>query len=244
MAAVMGYESMDGENTLLKAATADMRRGFVRKVYGILSVQLVVTVCVAAPLALHAKEMAKSNPTLVQHLMLGSAVLSIATICAMSCCQNLTRSFPTNYILLGIFTVTESVMVGFVCAAYPMKLVLGCFVLTAFIFIGLSIYAWTTKTDFTGFGPYLFGALLTAIIIGFGLSMFGAGDLAHKALAGLMVLIFVFYIIYDTQLMLGCYKGHSQEMDVDDYVFAALNLYLDILNLFLYLLQMLGDNKS
>lgn len=40
--------------------------------------------------------------------------------------------------------------------------------------------------------------------------------------------VFAFYIVYDTQLMLGSWGGHKVEFSVDDYVFAAINLYLDL----------------
>jgi len=51
-------------------------------------------------------------------------------------------------------------------------------------------------------------------------------------LAGIM--LFTFYIEYETQLILG--GAHSVSFDIDEYVFAALNLYLDMINMFLYLL--------
>lgn len=52
--------------------------------------------------------------------------------------------------------------------------------------------------------------------------------------------VFAFYIVYDTQLMLGSWGGHKVEFSVDDYVFAAINLYLDLINLFQYILELIG----
>ena len=57
------------------------------------------------------------------------------------------------------------------------------------------------------------------------------------------VLLFSFFVIFDTQLMLGRWGGHELEFDLDDYVFAAMNLYLDILNLFINILQLLGNRN-
>lgn len=94
-------------------------------------------------------------------------------------------------------------------------------------------------------GPYLAGALIAMVIFMVGVSFFGIGNSPlQKGIAGIMVLLFTFYIIYDTQLMLGEFKGHKVQFGVDDYVFAALNLYLDILNLFLYLLQLFGSRDN
>ena len=55
-------------------------------------------------------------------------------------------------------------------------------------------------------------------------------------------LVFMVYIVYDTQLMIG--GKHKYSLDPEEYVFAALNLYLDIINLFLYLLSIIGASKN
>ena len=57
------------------------------------------------------------------------------------------------------------------------------------------------------------------------------------------IILFSFFVIFDTQLMLGQWGGHELEFSLDEYAFAALNLYLDILNLFLNILQLLGDRN-
>lgn len=237
----------DQVNMSVKFAAPEIRMGFVRKVYGILTAQLILTVMIAAPFSVFAESMIKTNPGALMPALFASSVLSIASVCAMTCFPDLARNYPTNYLLLFIFTVCESVLVGFTCSAYTKESVLGAFVLTAVLFLGLTIYAWTSKTDFTGMGPYLFGAILTGLIFGFGIwiaQLSGINmPILKKVFAGLMVLIFVMYIIYDTQMIIGAVGGHKIEFGVDDYVFAALNLYLDILNLFLYLLELFGDKK-
>ena len=55
-------------------------------------------------------------------------------------------------------------------------------------------------------------------------------------------LIFSLYLIYDTQIMLG--GKHKYSLSPEEYIFAALNLYLDIINLFLYLLSIFGSSSS
>ena len=55
-------------------------------------------------------------------------------------------------------------------------------------------------------------------------------------------LIFMVYIVYDTQLMMG--GKHKYAIDPEEYVFAALNLYLDIVNLFIYILSIVGIAKN
>ena len=55
-------------------------------------------------------------------------------------------------------------------------------------------------------------------------------------------LVFSLYIVYDTQLMMG--GKHKYALSPEEYIFAALNLYLDIINLFLYLLAIFGGGKK
>ena len=55
-------------------------------------------------------------------------------------------------------------------------------------------------------------------------------------------LVFSLYLVYDTQLMLG--GKHKHALSPEEYIFAALNLYLDIVNLFLYILAIFGGSKN
>merc|ERR1719414_198948 len=111
--------------------------------------------------------------------------------------------------------------------------------------MAMTAYACTTKTDFTGCGPYLYGALMVLIFFGFAISMlslFGVQIQWMTMLYNLAgVVIFTFYIVYDTQLILG--GNHKVQFSIDDYCFAALSLYLDIINLFLSLLSLVGSRK-
>jgi len=228
--------------TMLKMASAEVRLGFVRKVYGLLSAQLLLTVLVAAPFQLMDSVQLQS-----QSWLLGlSVVMTLMVVCAMACCKDMSRSYPYNYVMLFTFTLFEAILVGFSSASYTWQSVMLCAGLTAIIFLGLTVFAFKTKTDFTGAGPMLFAALLSLSAWGLMLCILGACGVAIEW--GMMmydlfaVLLFVIYIVYDTQLIIGGdHKAHS--FTVDDYVFAALNLYLDIMQLFLRLLRLFGKRK-
>ena len=60
--------------------------------------------------------------------------------------------------------------------------------------------------------------------------------------ASIGCIIFSLYIIYDTQLMVG--GSHKYSLSPEEYVFAALNLYLDIINLFMYILSIIGNSRN
>jgi len=112
--------------------------------------------------------------------------------------------------------------------------------------MGLITYASNTKTDFTGAGPYLVGILLVFIVFGL-IAGIACGtsncEILNLVYAALGALIFSVYIVYDTQLIVG--GSHTKhQFSVNDHVFAALSLYLDIINLFIYILQLMGDRKK
>lgn len=227
---------------LLKDVNNEIRLGFVRKVYGLLSAQLILTFLIAAPMHGMSNTWRANN----SWLLYVSLVMTLVTVCSMACCQSVVRNYPTNYFILFGFTIFEAVVIGFVSAAYTWQSVLVCVGFTAGIFVALSIFAHCTKVDFTGAGPYLFAGLLTLLGYGFMVGILAACGVPFKGAMVLYdliaILIFVFYIVYDTQMIIGgTHKKH--QFSIDDYVFAALNLYLDIIQLFLHLLRLLGDKR-
>jgi len=221
-----------------------VRRDFVRKVYGILTVQLIFTVAIAAPFNLFlTPDWVRSHMSLYYLATFGSLGLIVGIAC---CCQQAARTFPTNYVFLLLVTVCEAVIVGFITVFYTTQSVLLAVAATVVVFSGLTFYACFTKTDFTGLGPYLMAALFG--LMGFGLVLMVFSFFApvppwlHSLMALCGVLLFSFYIIYDTQLIIGGTHTKNQ-FSIDDYAFAALNLYLDVINLFLYILQIFGDRR-
>lgn len=230
----------------LKSVEREIRMGFVRKVYSILCVQLLLTTVIAVPV------MRIPQVWIFQHIAVFYAVmaLQVACLCAMMCCQETLRHYPQNYGFLFTFTATEGVLMGMICSGYTGPSVAMAAATTVLIFAMLTAYAWTTKNDFTGYGPYLVAGVLCLISMSliFGLmSLFitdpAVANTMNFAYCGCGALIFSMYIVYDTQKMIGSYGGHDRSFGVDDYCYAALNLYLDVINLFLYLLQMFGDRK-
>lgn len=221
--------------TLLADADATVRQGFIRKVYSILAVQILLTAAIAAPIMQMDDKWVKDH----QPLVMFSLFMTLAIMCAGICYPSMFRKYPQNYFFLFLFTGFEAVAVGFICAAFTFNSVYFAFGLTSAIFISLTIYAMTTETDFTGFGPYLMGALFGLIFMGF-LAMFIPG--LQAVYNGCGAILFSFYIIHDTQLIMGG-KHTSTSFSIDDYCFACLTIYLDIINLFIFILQMFGDRR-
>lgn len=241
---------MNGLGAQLNSLTDKaVRNGFIRKVYGILVTQLLVTTVVGGVVMKYCDQWMVTNPSLITLLQFASIAVTIGVMCVFCCAPQLMRQSPANYIILAVFTMAEGVMIGFICIQYTRESVLIVTAVTTFVVFGLTLFACQTKSDFTGCGPYLFAGLLVLMGMSFAFwiaSMLGLHGQAFETMrmvyAGFGAMLFSFYIVYDTQLIIGG-KHHKHQFSVDDYAMAAINLYLDIINLFIFLLQLFGDRR-
>ena len=103
--------------------------------------------------------------------------------------------------------------------------------MTAGIVLGLTVYAFTTSSDFTTCGAAAF--MLGALFLVVGLISLFLGPKFYMIYCFFGVLLFGFYLIMDIQYIVG---GKSQELKKDDYIIGAMMLYLDIINIFIYVL--------
>lgn len=90
-------------------------------------------------------------------------------------------------------------------------------------------------------GGVLFVAVLILMLFGL-LAIFIPGKTMTLVYASAGALIFSIYLVYDTQLMIG--GEHKYSISPEEYIFAALNLYLDIVNIFLYILTIIGATRD
>lgn len=115
-------------------------------------------------------------------------------------------------------------------------------VLCAVICFGLTIFAFQTKIDFTVMGGILFVSVLILFIFGL-LLLFWHSNVANLVYSCLGALIFSIFLVYDTQLMIGG-ENHKYSISPEEYVFAALNLYIDVIQIFLMILRILGSSRN
>ena len=211
-----------------------VRHGFIRKVYAILSVQLLITLSFIAlfvfvdPLA----EYARDNIW----MFIVALILTFVILIALACFENLRRQTPTNFILLIVFTLCESFLLGVISSQYDTKIVLVAVGVTAVVVVALTIFAFQTKIDFTIFSGILFVLLICLIVFGF-IAILFPSNILTAVYGSLGALLFSAYLVVDTQMMMG--GKHKYSISPEEYIFAALNLYLDIINIFLYILTIL-----
>jgi len=169
-----------------------------------------------------------------------ACVMSFIISIALSCCPHIGRKVPTNYILLTIFTLCEGYIVSYVCGMSSPKIVFMAAIMTLGITVSLTLYAMTTKEDFTYCGGMLFICAMAMLLVGLFL-MFTNNPVAHIIYSAFGVVLYGIYLIYDTQLIMG---NKQHELTVDDYILGALFIYLDIILIFLYILDILNRLKD
>jgi len=141
-----------------------------------------------------------------------------------------------NIAVLFLFTFVEGLFLCGVIAAYfqagAANLVWIAFAMTLGIFATLTGYIFVTKKDLSGWGAFLFGALVVLLVAGIVL-IFTSTPMAQLIWSILGALLFCGFILYDTSRIILKYS-------TDEYVAATIDLYLDFINLFLDILRILA----
>lgn len=146
------------------------------------------------------------------------------------------RKAGLNLILLFGFTFVSGLtlaplLTNILGMAGGASIVANAFMLTTVAFGGLSIFAMNTKRDFSAMGKMLFITLIVVVVASL-MNIFFQSSLMQLVIASVSAILFSAFILYDTQNII---KGHYETP-----IEGAIALYLDFLNLFVALLQILG----
>ena len=142
-------------------------------------------------------------------------------------------------------------LLGYVGIMYKSTILLLSGFITLTMFSGLTLYALQTKYDYTTKGNYLLVCLLGLFMMGFMAPWIGliSDDKQDKinnifnivySVGG--TVLFSFYIVYDTQLIVGG-KHRRLQFTENDFALATISLYTDIVNLFLFVLDIIGGGS-
>lgn len=204
------------------AAGVTERMAFLRKVYGLLTLSL-LSATVGAFVG------QSMNPGLMMPLFIVQLVLVVFAMAVK-------RKPVLNLIALFAFTSVSGLTLGPVMVVYSLGAIQEALLLTVVIFASLTLYVVMSKKDFS----FLSGFLITGLVVVIVGSLLNAFLFQNPAgefiLSAGGVVLFSGFILYDTSNILRNY-------DVEDYTAATLALYLDILNLFLFLLRLLSGRN-
>ena len=205
-----------------------VRNGFIRKVYSILSVQLIITFGAVFLFQIPSlKLFIFKNQSLAGNTLVFCSLAFLTLFLVLACNR--------NYILFAI-TLCESLVCGIVSSLYSFQIVATALALTIISTLAITFYACTTKTNFSYYRMGMFIVFSQIFMIGLIASLFRLQAL-YALYTFLMTIMIGIYLVYDTQLIMGKFGvGYS----VDDYIFATLEIYMDIIRLFLLILRIVA----
>jgi len=228
-----------------------IRANFVRKVFIMVTVMLGVVAVMSAIPFLH-------QPTMdfVRHSPGGAGLYFLGYITflvvyfALICCEGVRRSYPANIICTSILTLSIGYMTMMITARYEIESVFLCLIITTVCCGGIIIFSSQTKYDLTSMMGYV--CIAGMVIMVFGLvaimgAMFFKIRFLYLIYAGLAALLFMFYLAIDIQMIMGglgtSVRPRKLEISPEEHIFAAIQVFLDIIYIFWMLLSLFGNNN-
>ena len=179
-----------------------------------------------------------------QGIFWGLAIAELALVWILS--ANVMRmSFPLSGLMFLAYSILNGVTFSVLFLAYTAESLTTTFMVTAGTFGAMSLIGLFIKKDLSSIGRFLFMALI-GLIIGTLVNMFVASSALEWALTYAGIAIFCGLTAYDTQKMKEILQQNEQAGDTNLLKIAllcSLSLYLDFINLFIYLLRIFGDRK-
>lgn len=211
--------------------TGEERATLVRRTYTLVFVSILVTVFGAS--------FGLSQPALMQWVAQHPFLSIIGVFAPLLMATRTRQQFPANIGFVLLFTFVEGIFLSPLLYAYGRTqpgLITEAAGLTISAFGILTLYAFVSRRDFSAWGSFLITGLwvLIATMI---ISYFFHNQTTDLWLASVTVLIFSGLLIFDTWRLRNVYGP-------DDYVGAAVNIYLDLLNMFLAILRILGGRRN
>ena len=214
------------------------RQDFIKKVFSIVFVQILVTTIITG--------FTMGNVTMrrfvmeSQVCMIISVIGALVTMLILLFSDKMAKQVPTNYYLLTAFTLFESYSIACLCNFTDPEIVLMALVGTCAITLTLVTYAMTAKKDFTIMGSFVHQMISSMFIMAISNFFFRIPLIGCILYAGSCVMAGL-YLIYDVQMICGGKRG---KFGIDDYVRAAMTLYLDIIRIFIKIIQILNALKK
>ena len=209
----------------------------MRKVYTWMTLALAITAGAAYYVA-HSNFIftLEVNPDILWGLIIAELVLVIALSAAIN---KLSLSVAT--IMFILYSLVNGVTLSFIFVLYEWGTITTVFLITAAMFGAMALFGYTTKKDLSGIGRFLLMALI-GIIIATVVNIFVKSESFDLILSYVGVLIFAGLTAYDTQKIKEmCYNVDYADASAQKLaLLGALSLYLDFINLFLYLLRIFG----
>lgn len=223
--------------------TVEAVNALFRKVYQYMALGLILTSLTAWITA--------STPALLRMFYTSITPLIIVAVAELGLVLYLSatiakHSASTSLLLFGIYSVLNGITCSAVLLVYTQESVYTAFLSTAGMFGAMSVYGIYTKRDITSWGSFLHMGLW-GLIIAMVINLFVGSSAAETVISVIGIIVFMGLTAYDTAKIKALAEG--AEMSDDETagkiaVMGALELYLDFINLFLYLLRLFGKRRD
>ena len=155
-------------------------------------------------------------------------------------------SAATAQTVFYIFAAVMGVSISSIFLVFTGQSIIQVFLVTAIAFAGLSIWGYTTKKDISGWGSFLIMGVIGLVVASI-VNIFLGSGIMSLAISAIGVLIFAGLTAYDTQNIKTTYLAHAHHGDQEwlgkAAIMGALSLYLDFINMFMMLLNLLGNRE-
>ena len=223
------------------SAVARQTNSVMKRVYVRMFIGLIVSAFCALGVA--------SSPSLVQ-LVFGNKIVFWGLIIAMFAMailipvRMMKMSSGTVLVLFLIYSALMGTFLSSIFMAFTMSSIVATFFITAGTFGAMSVYGYFTKSDLTKMGSFLLMALF-GLIIAMVVNMFMKSDTMGYVISIIGVLVFTGLTAWDTQQVKQLAAANLDPALADKLAtMGAMNLYLDFVNLFLFILRIFGGNRD
>ena len=225
----MGFSRFAVPDTLVVRTGAE-RATLVRRTYSLVLVSIVVTML--------GTWFGLSNESVLQTVARHPIITMLLAFAPLLMAQRVRNAFPQNIGFVFLFTFMMGVMMSPLIYIYSLRqpgVVAQAAGLTLSTFTILTLYAWFSRRDFRAWGGFFITGLWVLIATSL-LNMFFQNQTASLWISSATVLVFSGLLVFDTWRLKNVFGP-------DDYVMAAVTIYLDLLNMFMAILSLLGGGR-
>lgn len=238
------YNSNSFQSSIAGEGTASVARSFMQRVFSWMAVALAITAFVAYHFS--------SSEALMSSLLTQEGLTGLGWLVMLSPLGFVLgmsfgfqrMSSGTLTLIFGGFSIVMGMSLSFILLAFTASSIYQTFAVTAGMFGTMAFVGYTTKTDLSKFGSLLMMGLI-GIILASVINMFLGSSTLEYIISFLGVVIFTGLTAYDTQKLkrMSAQLEEGSESAKKLTIMGALTLYLDFINLFLFLLRFLGERR-
>lgn len=211
---------------------------FLSKMYAYMAGAIAVSAIMAFVTVRYLRYTVIASPATM--IILG--IISIAMVFSLSFKPD--RAPGVSIAMLFIYAAIEGVFFSSILIVYAAESITMAFVSAAVVFVVLSVFGLNTKKDLSRIGRQAFAALIALFIVSI-INLFLQSPAIQYVFSYIGVIIFTILTAYDTQQMKTIYVKYGDQVNTTNLaVNGALQLYLDFINMFIYLLQIFGHNDN